>query len=247
MTATERLVDEALWHDVECASYDADFSLWEDLAAECHGEILDIGCGTGRVALRLAAAGHEVSAVDIHLELIEALARSASERNLRVRTTVGDARSLALGRRFALVIAPMQVVQLLGGAEGRRALLERVRDHLGAGGVFAAALADPFETAEPSSARPPLPDVLERDGWVFSSTPIAMRPEGRRTVIERLREAVSPHGEIADSVAAITLDEVSPETLEREAREVGLAVAPRRGVPPTADYVGSSVVVLVRT
>ena len=115
-----KTVDEAvIWHDVECASYDADLDLWRALADEHPGELLDIGCGTGRVALDLAALGHDVTGLDSDPALLAALAARARARGLRVRTTVADARSFDLGRRVALAIAPMQVVQLLGGESGR--------------------------------------------------------------------------------------------------------------------------------
>ena len=69
---------EALWHDVECASYSADLSLWRDMAAAARGPILDLGAGTGRVALDLAERGHEVTAVDSDPALVDALAGGGS-------------------------------------------------------------------------------------------------------------------------------------------------------------------------
>ena len=44
------------WHDAECGSYRADLPLWRELADEAGGPVLDLGCGSGRVALDLAAA-----------------------------------------------------------------------------------------------------------------------------------------------------------------------------------------------
>ena len=46
--------DAVVWQDVECASYDADLPLWRELAAAAAGPVLDLGCGTGRVALDLS-------------------------------------------------------------------------------------------------------------------------------------------------------------------------------------------------
>jgi hypothetical protein len=158
---------------------------------------------------------------------------------------VADARSFSLPRRdFALVIAPMQVVQLMGGAEGRAEMLARVREHLAVGGVFAAALADPFEGVPPEDAGPPLPDVREQDGWVFSSTPVAVRSEADGTAIDRLRQAVSPRGELDESMASIVLDRLEADELEAEAAAAGFEATPRRTVPGSGDYVGSIVVVL---
>lgn len=232
------------WHDAECASYTADLELWRDLAGSAAGPVLDIGCGTGRVALDLAARGHEVTALDVDPALVDELARRARERGLRVDCVVADARSLELGRRFALALAPMQVVQLLGGREGRAKLLERLRDHLGPGGLFAAAVADPFDGMAAEEVLPPLPDVREEEGWVYSSTPVAVRSEDGAVAVDRLRQAVSPEGELSEAVATVRLESVTAEELVQEGREAGFEPRTARRVPETRDHVGSSVVLL---
>jgi SAM-dependent methyltransferase len=238
------LVEAVIWHDVECAAYAADLDLWRELAQERPGELLELGCGTGRVALHLAALGHEVTGIDSDPALVAALAGRARERGLRVRASVADVRTLDLGRAFTLAIAPMQVAQLLGGRAGRAAALRSVRAHLEPGGLFAAALADPLEGVPEEDALPPLPDVREDDGWVFSSTPVAVRSAGAATVIDRLRQAVSPGGELTESMASIWLDRLEPRQLEQEAAAAGFRALPRRAVPETGGYVGSTVVVL---
>ena len=70
----------AVWHDVECAAYTADLELWRALAGVSPGSILDVGCGTGRIALDLAARGHDLTGIDTDAELIDALRERADER-----------------------------------------------------------------------------------------------------------------------------------------------------------------------
>lgn len=234
----------AAWHDVECASYDADLPVWRALADERGGPVLDVGCGTGRVALDLAARGHQVVAVDADPELVAVLAERARERSLAIRTGTADARTLDLGSRHPLAILPMQVVQLLGGPPGRTAMLAALRSHLEPGGLLAIALADPFEDVPAADALPPLPDVLEQDGWVLSSTPVGVHADGDSVVIERHRQAVSPAGALTEEMATVVLDSVAPELLEAEAAVAGLRALPARTVAPTRDHVGSKVVLL---
>src|SRR4051812_17807351 len=102
--------DPVIWHDVECWGYDADFPLWRALAERGSGSVLELGCGTGRVALDLAQRGHDVCGLDADRALIRALSARARERGVALEAVVGDARSFALERRFALIVAPMQVV-----------------------------------------------------------------------------------------------------------------------------------------
>jgi SAM-dependent methyltransferase len=236
-----------IWHDVECAAYEADLSTWRELAAAARGPILELGCGTGRVALRLAADGFDVTGLDADPELIDALRARSHRRGLNVAAVVADARSFALERTFSLVLAPMQVVQLLAGRRGRSEMLSRAYAHLRGGGILAIAAADPFEAVDdPESARPPLPDILETDGWVYSSTPVALRTAGGAVVIERLRSVVSPSGELTESLATISLDSCTADEIEAEGEAAGFAKRPRRSVDATRDYVGSTVIVLER-
>jgi SAM-dependent methyltransferase len=230
------------WHDVENGSYDADMFLWRELAEAADGPVLDLGAGTGRVAADLAARGHEVVALDTDAELLAVLAQRAPG----IETVQADARAFQLDRAFALVLAPMQLVQILGGPAQRVAMLERVHAHLTPGGTFAAALTDLREVILDETASPPLPDMLERDGWVFSSQPVSLSADDDGLKVERRRQAVSPSGEIEESIATVAFDFVSARRFEAEARAAGLEPAGRRAIQETLDHFGSTVVICRR-
>jgi SAM-dependent methyltransferase len=233
-----------LWHDLECGGYTEDLALWRALAADATGPVLDVGAGTGRVALDLAARGHEVVALDAEPALLAELAERARRAGLRVDTVAADARAFRLGGTFALVLVPMQTIQLLGGAAGRAAFLERARAHLRPGGVLAAAIADAREGIEPGRTQPPLPDIREVGGVVYASRPVALRDDGGAVAIERIREVVDRDGHRRATRDVVRLDDLGAATLEHEARAAGLRPLPRRAVPQTDEYVGSTVVVL---
>ena len=230
-------MDAVIWHDVECGAYDADLPLWRELADEQAGPVLDLGAGTGRVALDLARHGHEVVALDLDAELLAALRARAG--TLPVETVVADAASFDLGRRFALVLAPMQTVQLL---EDRASMLASVRRHLEPGGLFAAALANAIDTYGEIEA--PMPDMREVDGVVYASRPTAVRDDGDGFVLERLRESVTRGGERVAVEDRIRLVRVDAATLGREAVALGFAEEPPRFVGETDDHVGSEVAML---
>lgn len=244
---------EVVWHDAECGGYGADLSLWEELSAAASGPVLDLGCGTGRVALHLGRRGCEVVALDQEPKLVVALEERA--QGLPIRALVGDARDLDLGRQFPLILAPMQLVQLLADAEERAACLGGIAAHLSAGGTAALAIVDDVDGgAEWSSwssherpsrpEEPPLPDTREVDGTVYSSLPLPTVLDGGAIVVRRLRQTVTPDGRLAEEENTIRLRALAAEQLEDEARGAGLEPLPRRSVAATEDHVGSTVVVL---
>jgi SAM-dependent methyltransferase len=231
-----------LWHDLECGGYAEDLALWRELAASAGGSVLDVGAGTGRVALDLARRGHEVVALDSDGELLDALRERAGDTP--VETVVADARDFTLGRRFPLILVPMQTLQLLGGAEGRARFLARARGHLEPGGLLAAALADALEGFDADHDQPPLPDLREVGGVVYASRPVAVRDEGDRVAIERVREVVGRDGARAALGNVVRLDRLDAATLHAEARAHGLRALAPRHVPASSEYVGSTVAML---
>lgn len=238
--------EAVIWHDVENGGYDADLPLWRELARDAGGPILDLGAGTGRVALDLAAAGHDVTALDSDPVLLDELAARARGRRLDVRCIAADARAPGAIGRFALIIAPMQLVQILGAEPGRAALLQGVAASLDPGGAFAAAISDLDEAIPAGDAAPPLPDVGEREGWIYSSLPLDVRPEPGGIAVEWLRQVVSPAGELTERRHTQRLESLAPDELEREAAAHGLRPAARHEIDHTADYIGSTVIVCRR-
>jgi SAM-dependent methyltransferase len=241
----------AIWHDVECGAYDADLGLWRELAAAADGPVLDVGAGTGRIALDLARHGHDVVALDADPDLIGECARRAAAARLTVETVCADARDFSVPREVALVIVPMQTLQLLGGADGRARFLRCAARCLRPGGTLAAALANALddqldEDGWDGDLRP-MPDIREIDGTVYASHPIRVRREPGGVVIERIRETVAPDGRRNAEGNEIRLDDVDAETVAREAQPLGFRARPALTVPATDDYVGSEVVVLWRT
>lgn len=238
--------DAIVWHDVENGGYQADLELWRELARHADGPVLDLGAGTGRVALDLAEGGHEVTALDADPAVLDELARRATERGLEVECVNADARNLGSIGRFALIIAPMQFVQILGGAAARADMLSGVVACLSLGGTFAAAIADLDEAVAAEDAAPPLPDVRERGKWIYSSLPLDVRPEPGGVAVEWLRQKVSPAGKLTEERHTQMLDSVAPADFEREAAAQGLRAEHRRVVSQTEAYIGSTVVVCRR-
>lgn len=233
-----------IWHDVECGSYEADLPLWEELAERCDGPVLDLGCGTGRVALHLARRGHRVIGVDRGRELVLELSERAGD--LSIEPICADALDFELAEPVGLALAPMQFLQLLRDSESRLRCLRRIVAALRPGGLFATALVTRLP-ARPEDGFIPLPDVQEVDGWIYSSLPTGVSMSGRRLKLKRLRQLVDPEGQLTSEVYEIRLLIVDPRELEAEAETAGFTPAGRHSIPATEAHVGSSVVLLERS
>jgi SAM-dependent methyltransferase len=232
-----------IWHDLECGSYRADLPLWRELAdAYPDGAILDVGAGSGRVALDLARRGRRVIALDHDPALLAALRERAGA--LDIETICTDARSFALPNEepVALCIVPMQTVQLLGGSVGRTAFLRQVRAHLRPGALLACALVselDPFDCTDGGLG--PSPETCHIDGVHYTSQATRVQAARHTILIERHRRT-SGSSTIAQDL--IELDRIGTTELEREGIAAGLRPAPARRIPTTADHAGSDVVML---
>jgi SAM-dependent methyltransferase len=235
---------EIVWHDVECGGYDADLRLWERLAGERGGPILELGCGTGRVLLHLAARDHDVTGVDRDEALAAEAASRAAGRGFTLAVARADARELRLERRFNLVLAPMQLFQLLDGADGRRRALEAIARHLLPQGILAAAIVEGEPSAALGEGSAAVPDVGERDGWIYSSLPLEVLPADGHLIVRRLRQTVASGGDLSEAIDTVQLDVVEAPQLEAQARSAGLVPAGRLAIEPTDAHLGSTVVLL---
>jgi len=235
------------WHELECGCYRADLPLWRELAhAHPGGTILEVGAGTGRVALDLARAGHSVIALDHDPELLAALEQRARAESLKVRCVHADARAFELDARdLALCLVPMQTIQLFGGAAERIVFLRRARAHLRPGGLAACAITadpEPFDCAagHPGTS----PDTVRVGETLYSSRATRVALRGRRIAIERERRIAAPGREPVRERSTVELDRVSPSELEREGALAGLRPERPRQVAPTDEHAGSTVVML---
>jgi SAM-dependent methyltransferase len=246
---------EVIWHEVECGRYGADLPLWRELAADAAprggaARVLDLGAGIGRVTLDLAAAGHLVTAVDISPALLDELALRAGE--LPVRTAVGDIRELGLAEGgFDLCVVPMQTLQLLRGAQERRAMFAGAAAHVRTGALVACAIvtrADTFDALDGQLG--PSPDRMAVGERAYFSRPLSVRVVEGTIRIERERVVLPAHGAGSDAWRAegerdvVELAVVTEQGLWSESAAEGLRAEPTRLIGETDEHTASEVVML---
>ena len=116
-----------------------DVGFWRRLAAEHSGPILELGCGTGRVALPIVKQGGSLVGID-RSDAMLARARQRTKRagvDRLARFVRGDIRELPFrSGRFDLVMAPYGILQSLTRERDLQATLESVARVLRRGGMF---------------------------------------------------------------------------------------------------------------
>ena len=140
---TEGWDDYAPFYDWENARTVArrDIGFWQRIALAQDGPVLELGCGTGRVAVPVVKAGARLVGIDRSAPMLARartrLVRSAlADRAMLVR---GDIRELPFRSRrgFGLVMAPYGILQSLTRERDLRATLSSVARVLRRGGLFA--------------------------------------------------------------------------------------------------------------
>jgi SAM-dependent methyltransferase len=115
-----------------------DVAFYRDAVHEFGDPVLELGCGTGRITLALAEAGHRVTGLDISERMLERcnqkLAKLPAEARERVHLVQGNMVRFDLAEKFRLIIIPFRPMQHLLEIDEQVACLESVRRHLRAEG-----------------------------------------------------------------------------------------------------------------
>jgi SAM-dependent methyltransferase len=130
-------------YDLDLSEDPGDLDLYLALAARTGGPILELAVGSGRIAVPLAAAGYEVTGVDVDPAML-ARARSAADAAgmpvaRRLRLLEGDARTVRIGGdgpgSFRLATIPLNSIFLMGTRGDQAAAVATLAANLAPGGL----------------------------------------------------------------------------------------------------------------
>jgi SAM-dependent methyltransferase len=129
-TYGERIADvyDEVYHGYE----DAAIALLSDLAHG--GRALELGIGTGRIALPLAAAGVEVHGIDASEPMVAKLHGKPGGTNIPV--TIGDFADVAVSGEFSLIFVVLNTLTALSSQDEQVRCCRNVAQRLTEDGVF---------------------------------------------------------------------------------------------------------------
>ena len=174
-----------------------DVPFYVEEAVRSGGPVLELGVGTGRIAVPVAAAGIEVVGVDLSAGMLEVAGERASLAGVQLDLRQGDLRDPPVDEEFPLVLCPFRSLLHMETDADRRAALRAVAAHMANGACFV------FDVFTPGAD-----DIADTHGrWLEREPGIWERAdwnEDTRTLILRLRSA---EGETEMSLAWLSVPE----------------------------------------
>lgn len=190
-------------YDLQDEGYYDDYPLTRLWAQTTGGPLLDLACGTGRMALRMAALDYQVTGVDITPEMIARARQKAAQQAASIEWVVADARTFQLQKQFALIYMLENAFQFFPTREDQEAMLACVREHLLPEGCFL------FETRNPSPRN--LLEVRHSGGETYTT------PDGGQLVVIE-RQQYDPMTQIQHYIRHLTFHHPGREPEEKRLR-----------------------------
>lgn len=232
---TDPYAADARYYDAIHGEGGDDAGLWLSFAGRTERPVLELGTGTGRIALVLAEAGHRVVAVDPSPAMLAIAREKVAGRALPVEFVEGRVPGVALeagGFGFALV--PADVFLYCESGEAQLATLGALREALHFNGLLALDLPGPAAWLDATTNGQPLlvfsgeTDDGERfDAWQLHDDDLAAQVRNLRVTYERLDD---------DGLVRRTVTEHSLRYVGRFESEYLLALAGMQVVDVYGDY-----------
>lgn len=215
-----------------------DLPFWFELAAQTGGSLLELGCGSGRVLIPLAQAGHRAMGIDHDPAMLRFLQANISLQLKPAPMIIqADISRFNLAAHFPLIILPCNTFSTLG-ENIRLGCLDCVRKHLEYGGLFAFSIPNP----ELLKGLPERAEAEVEDEFTYPQTghPVQVSSSWQRTKdtfnITWIYDHLLPDGRV-DRLTVETAHQIIPvDTYLDEIRSVGMKVTATYGDFDCSEY-----------
>lgn len=129
----------ARFYDAETGDKTDDLALYSQLAQDYHGDILDIGCGTGRVLIHLAQEGYDVYGIDNDIAMLDRLDQKLKRMpHLKDKITYydGDVLTYQLDKKFNLILLTYNALMHFQEQDSQIQLLQQVKKWINNDGLL---------------------------------------------------------------------------------------------------------------
>lgn len=228
-----REMDPVLYH-AHHSRHNEDLPFWRQNAVKRGSPVLELGCGTGRVLLPLAAEGHAMVGLDHDPAMLAFLSDRLPKENPPL-IVQSDLRQFAFAVRFPLIILPCNTMTVMP-APDREALYRCVQRHLAPQGWFVVSMPNPAILAElPVEGEPVVEEVFPHPHGGFEvQVSSAWQRAGDRVAISWEYDCLREDGSVRHTTMEQVHHIIPLSTLTRELTASGLRLAETFG-----DYDGS--------
>ena len=176
------------------------------------GEVLELACGTGRIAIPLAQRGLAVTGIDYTAEMLALAREKAKAKGASVKWVEGDMRSFELGRKFGSVLLLSNALWHLHEVADFEACMRCVRRHLASGGVFVLSLFIPAISilARDPDKRYPFSSYIDRE----SGEKVEVMEQYRYEPDTQIGRVVHYKGDTDEVVGTLNLRMYFPKELD---------------------------------
>lgn len=183
---------DARFYDAMHDEHQEDVGLWLSFAGRTDRPVLEVGTGTGRIAIELARGGYTVTGIDPSAAMLARARTRNDEFGLDVEFVEGTLPELALEPdRYGLVIVPADVFLYCEHGEEQLAWLRAIANCLAFNGVLALDLPGPALWLDPATNGQPLltfsgedAEGVPFDAWQVHEDDLALQTRWLRMTYE---------------------------------------------------------------
>jgi SAM-dependent methyltransferase len=198
---------------------------YRDLARQQGGDVLELACGTGQLAVPIASTGLPTVGLDLSAAMLSAARDRAAAANVSVEFLQGDMRRFALDRLFPFIFVARNSLLHLTSTDDILAAFAAVRRHLAPGGLFAFDILNPAPrvTAVQAPQRFPVVDVATEAFGKLSLE--GTHDYDSTTGVDRGTWHVSAPGRPDAWIVSVAVRSIFPQELPPLASAAGLQLA----------------------